>query len=103
MSTFFICFRICQANVDNKTYDERHDAIMTVISEYATKVFKFTDSFIIFESESTTHEIAQELKNCVEIKFDLFIIYRVEYSTAIICGNNDDAAVYQLMPYLQAL
>lgn len=102
MTTFWLTFRISDKTVDSKTYDDRYqDLTNSIKSNVSSKYWEQTTSFYVFDSDQTIDQLANTFKKLISISDDLFLIRELGRASAYICGKNDDADIYTLIPYLK--
>lgn len=103
MTTYWITFRIADARVGTKTYEDRYNAFIEVIRSTATSWWAEPTSFIAFSSEKSIEGIATACKAAIATTHDLFLIRVMDTKSAIICGKNEDQDIFTLMPYLKKI
>ncbi|HEY8037953.1 MAG TPA: hypothetical protein VIF37_20450 [Methylobacter sp.] len=103
MTTYWITFRIADARVGSKSYEDRYNALIEAIDTVATGFWGETTSFIAFSSGKSIDTIAAACKSAIAPTHDLFLIRVMDTKSAIICGKNEDQDIFALMPYLKKL
>lgn len=97
MAIYWISFRIAKREVNNRSYQQRHDGLEAAIEDVSTNYWKETTSFIVFETESDFNALARAIKGEISLEHDLFLIRRMDQKSAYICGDNDDPSIFDLM------
>ena len=105
MATYWISFRLSVDSVGGRTYEERWDALNTAITNAATSTNYWckTSSFYVFASEYSIIELGRRFKATIAPSVDVFLMRQIDSASAVICGNNDDADIFTLMPYLSKI
>lgn len=97
MAIYWISFRIADRVADRKSYQQRYAGLESAIKDMSTRYWKETTSFIIFETDTGYRAAAQRFKREISPEFDLFLLRYMENKRAIICGDNDDDTIYDMM------
>jgi hypothetical protein len=58
-------------------------------------------SFLAFESGAAIMPLVAECKKAIAPSHDVFLMREMDRQSAVICGKNDDQAIFKLMPYLK--
>lgn len=103
MAAYWITFRLDHGTVHGRSYDERYNSFTEAIRVKATKWWVTPTSFIAFDSDANIEQIAAACKNAIAPARDMFLIRAMDTQSAIICGHDDDADIFKLMPYLKVL
>lgn len=103
MAVCWISFRIAKKTVGGKTYDQRYDALEKAVLDISSVYWKETTSFIIFETDTGFDSAAKTFKSKIAPSEDLFIMRKMDAKKAVICGNNDDDDIFEMMDYLETV
>ncbi|WP_138918467.1 hypothetical protein [Nitrospirillum viridazoti] len=98
---YWVSFRINEADRDDyhEVYKDFEDTIVNIFAING-QIWKETTSFIVFRSNFDIDTISIALKTVIDDNIDLFIIRKMNYRTARICGNNNSPLINQMIPYL---
>ena len=103
MATYWITFRIADATVSGRSYEERYNALVKLITDNSPKWWGQTTSYLAFTWDQSIESIAGKCKAAIAPSHDLFLIREMDKQSARICGKNDDKDIYELVPYLQSI
>ena len=101
MDTFWLTFRIADATVGGKSYDDRYNAVRDVVMRSTQRYWEPPTSFIMFESDVAIDVLADRLKAAISEQHDIFLIGMPMFQVAHIGGANDDEDIYKLLPFLE--
>ena len=101
MTVYWLTFRLENATIGGKTYEARYQALVDTLQKLTTRWWVKPTSFFAFESASSIENIAVACKRAIAPSHDLFLVREMDTKNALICGNNDDADIFALMPYLK--
>mgnify|MGYP001467596370 CR=1 FL=1 len=101
MATYWITFRIADVTVSGRSYEDRYNALVKIVTGNSPKWWVQTTSYLAFTSDQGIGSIAAEFKAAIAPSHDLFLIRQMDKQSARICGKNDDKYIYDLMPYLE--
>jgi hypothetical protein len=101
MAVFWLTFRLHEAKISGKSYEERYKALYAVIDNVSTQWWIETTSFIAFESAEGISTIAARCKRAIAPSHDVVLIRLMDTKTAYLVGTAEDHTIYQLMPYLK--
>ncbi|WP_042776614.1 hypothetical protein [Sinorhizobium fredii] len=97
MQTFWITFRL----KDNATYTQRYDDLVETVRTSASKWWVEPSSFLVFASSETIDTIAARVKKVINTADDLVVIGMSDYKSARLVGNNEDADIFDLIPFMK--
>lgn len=103
MAVYWLTFRVENQSVGGRSYDVRRQSLYDTIRQRTSRWWLKPTSFIAFESSHSIDALAAACQQAIAPSHDLFLIREMDTKSAIICGNNDDRDIYQLMPYLKTL
>lgn len=103
MATYWITFRIADVTVAGRSYEDRYNALVKIVTDTSPKWWGQTTSYLAFTSDQSIGSIATKFKAAVAPSHDLFLLREMDKQSARICGKNDDRDIYDLMPYLQSI
>src|SRR5580693_7438596 len=93
MAVYWLSSRL----LDDQTYAQRHAALIAVVEGHDPNFWHETTSFVVFTAESTTGDLARELKRAINPEVDHFLLRRMEARSARICGPIPDRRIFSLM------
>jgi hypothetical protein len=105
MSTYWISFRLGDIAVGGKSYSDRWDALnaAVVAASVGTNYWSKTSSFFVFVSDYSIGQLGARFKAVISPAHDLFLMRSLDTKSAVVCGKNDDADIFTLMPYLEKI
>jgi hypothetical protein len=101
MTTYWLTFRIHNAAVGGRSYEQRYEALNETIRTNCSKWWKEPTSFIAFESNSTISALIAKCKAAIAPSHDLALIRAMDTKSAMVCGIVKDQDIFALMPYLK--
>jgi hypothetical protein len=103
MATYWITFRIADVTISGRSYEDRYNTLVKIVTENSTKWWGQTTSYLAFTSSQEIGAVAAKFKGAIAPSHDLFLIREMDKQSARICGKNDDQDIYDLMPYLEVI
>jgi hypothetical protein len=103
MATYWMTFRIDDEIVRGKDWKERYNALISAIDRNSTKSWFETTSFVAFESLSSLDGLAYKFKAIIAPSCDMFLLTEMHSRSARLCGRITDQAIFDLMPFLEAV
>jgi hypothetical protein len=103
MATYWITFRIADATVAGRSYEDRYNSLVKIITDNSATWWGKTTSYLAFTWDESIDSIAAKCKAAIAPSQDLFLIREMDKQSARICGKNDDDDIYKLMPYLKSI
>jgi hypothetical protein len=101
MATYWMSFRLNDDRAHRPTYEQRYEALVNEIDASVSRYWAQTSSFFVFESSAAMAPLAAKFKAAISPQIDLFIMREMDTKNAVICGHNNDADIFVLMPYLK--
>ena len=101
MTTYWITFRIADVAVAGRSYEDRYNSLIKIVTDNSPTWWGQTTSYLAFNSDQGLDSIAAKFKAAIAPSHDLFLLREMDKQSARICGKNDDEDIYDLMPYLQ--
>ena len=103
MAVYWITFRIAEKTINQRSYEERYEALQAAILGRAGTCWSEPTSFVAFDSPQSIDQIATACKAAIAPSADLFLIRQMDTKAARICGANADRDIFKLMPYLKQI
>lgn len=101
--TYWISFAIDQRDRHGRSHEDRHEALVRVISDVAsTAVWHETPCFMIFDSGHEMDAINERLKSAMDAEFDLFVLVSAQTCDARIVGPCHDRDIFKLIANIEA-
>lgn len=103
MARYWVSFRVNDSE-KKATYVKRRQSIYDAMESMASKFWKETTSFIVFESElESTKSVTTHLTRQLLEGYDTVVVRKVDHTNCFIWGLIDDPDIFELMPTLQLL
>jgi len=103
MTVYWITFRIAEKTINQRSYEERYEALQAAILGPAGTYWSEPTSFVAFDSPQSIDQISSACKAAIAPSVDLFLIRQMDSRVARICGANADKDIFRLMPYLKQI
>ena len=96
MKSYWMSFRI----KNDAGYADAYDSLVKAVGEVAdqTNWWSETTSFYIFQSENSTDQIANHLKQSIRPDRDLIVLGLPNYKGGRVIGKCDDQDIFDLFP-----
>jgi hypothetical protein len=101
MTVYWITFRISEQTVSGRTYEDRYMQLTETIRVNCTQWWVEATSFLAFESAAEMTPLVAECKKAIAPSHDVFLMREMDRQRAVICGKNDDQAIFKFMSYLK--
>ena len=77
---------------------QRQFGLMRAVHGVQRRYWDRTDNFVVFETAHTIDFLGGLLKSEINPKIDLFLLFEVGGSDAVVCGNNSDPDILSILP-----
>ena len=100
MSVYYVTFRIHDATVNGKTYNQRYTALISAIQQMGMR-WDVPTSYAAFETALSLDSALNKLKAHLSQAHDVLLICEIGVKSAKIWGANSDNDIFKLIPYLK--
>lgn len=98
MVAYWLSFRVAEHDVEGRSGHDRRTALEEVVYEASgPDWWDATTSFMIFNSDWRFSDLTNRMKAAISQADDVFLIRKLNYRQARICGKVDDLDIFRLI------